>query len=61
MDEEALEQVPQCLLGFSLLIIIPPSLHTHISPSSEVSNTPDQAAHYHILKHPQSLSLRLHL
>jgi hypothetical protein len=36
-------------LGFSLQIIIPPLLHTHLSPLAEVGDSTDQAAHYHIL------------
>jgi hypothetical protein len=27
--------------------IIPPLLHTHLSPPHELCNSPDQAAHYH--------------
>jgi hypothetical protein len=30
-----------------LLVTIPPLLHTHLSPPHEVSDSPDQAAHYH--------------
>jgi hypothetical protein len=33
--------------GFTLLIIIPPQLHTYLSPPHEVCNTTDQAAQYH--------------
>jgi hypothetical protein len=43
VDEEALEQ------GFPPLIIIPPLLHTHLSPPHEVCDSPDQAEHYHTL------------
>jgi hypothetical protein len=35
--------------GAPLLIIIPPLLHTHLSPPYEVCDSPDQAAHYHTL------------
>jgi hypothetical protein len=35
--------------SFTLLIIIPPLLHTHLSLLLEVFDSPDQAAHYHIL------------
>jgi hypothetical protein len=48
---------PPSLFGFSLLITIPPLLHTHISPPPEVRDDPNQAAHYHILG---LLSLGLH-
>jgi hypothetical protein len=34
---------------FPLLIIIPPLLHTHLSPPHEVCDSPDQEAHYHTL------------
>jgi hypothetical protein len=37
------------LFAFLLLIIILPLLHTHLSPPSEVCDSPDHAAHYHIL------------
>jgi hypothetical protein len=35
--------------GLPPLILIPPLLHTHLSPPPEVCDSPDQAAHYHIL------------
>jgi hypothetical protein len=34
---------------FSPASIIPPLLHIHISPPHEVSDSPDQATHYHTL------------
>jgi hypothetical protein len=34
------------LFGVPLLIIIPSLLHTYLSPSHEVCDSPDQAAHY---------------
>jgi hypothetical protein len=34
---------------FSVLIIILSSLHTHLSPSYDVYDSRDQAAHYHTL------------
>jgi len=43
---------------FPLLIIIPPLLHTHLSPPSALRSNPDQTAHYHIFRLP---SLGLHL
>jgi hypothetical protein len=36
---------------FSLLIIIPPMLHTPLSPPPDMPLNPYQAAHYHILRH----------
>jgi hypothetical protein len=45
----ALEQFLYELLWFSLLIIIPPLLHTRVSLPHEVCDKSDQAAHYHIL------------
>lgn len=36
-------------LLFSLVIIIPPLFHTHLSVASTVCNSPDQAACCHIL------------
>jgi hypothetical protein len=36
-------------LVFLLLFIIPPLLHTHLSPLHEMCNSSDQAAHYHTL------------
>jgi hypothetical protein len=35
--------------GLSLLMIISPLLHSRLSPISEVCNTRDQEAHYHII------------
>jgi hypothetical protein len=35
--------------GFPLLINISPLLHTHLSPSYDMSDSPDQAAQYHAL------------
>jgi hypothetical protein len=37
--------------GSPLLIFIPPLLHTHLSPSHEVYDSPDQAAPYHTVDH----------
>jgi hypothetical protein len=34
---------------FPLLIIIPPLLHTHLLLPPEMCDSPDQAAHYHVL------------
>jgi hypothetical protein len=45
--EVALGQVFLQLLGFPLLIIIPPWLHTQLSPHHKMYDNPDQAAHYH--------------
>ena len=45
-------------LRFPLLIIIPPILHTHLSPPSALRASPDQTAHYHIFCLP---ILSLHL
>jgi len=45
-------------LRFPLLIIIPTFLHSHLSPPSALSSSPDQTAHYHIFGPP---SLGLHL
>lgn len=36
-------------LGLPLLVAILPLLHTHLSPSHEVCNSPDQAANFHTL------------
>jgi hypothetical protein len=36
-------------IGFSVLIIILPLLHTDLSPRPEVCDSPDQAAHSHNL------------
>jgi hypothetical protein len=49
VDEVTLEQVFLRVLWFPLIIIIPPLLHTHLSPPHEVCDSPDQAAHYHTL------------
>jgi hypothetical protein len=35
--------------GFPLLITNSPLLHTHVSLSNDVCDSPDQVAHYHIL------------
>jgi hypothetical protein len=35
--------------NFPPLIIIPPLLHTHLSPLFEACDSPDQAAQHHIL------------
>jgi hypothetical protein len=37
------------VLRFSPVSIIPPLLHTHLSPPHEVCDSSDQAAHYHAL------------
>jgi hypothetical protein len=37
------------ITGFSPVNIIPPLLHTHLSPPHEVCDSPDQASHYHTL------------
>jgi hypothetical protein len=34
-------------LGFTLLIIIQPLFHIHLSPPPEMYDRPEQAAHYH--------------
>jgi hypothetical protein len=49
VDEVVLQEVFLRVLQFFLLIIIPPLLRTHLSPSHEVGDSPDQAAHYHTL------------
>jgi hypothetical protein len=36
-------------VGFPLLIIAASFTHTHLTPLSDVWDSPDQAAHYHIL------------
>jgi hypothetical protein len=36
-------------LSFLLKTIIPPLLHTHLSPPQEECDSPDQATHYHTL------------
>jgi hypothetical protein len=51
MDKVALRQVFLQVLWFNTVNIIPPLLHTHLSPPYEVCNSPDQAAHYHTLGH----------
>jgi hypothetical protein len=43
-------------IGFTLLIIVLPFLHTHLSPPHEVCDNPDQAAHYHTLGHKEGVS-----
>jgi hypothetical protein len=48
-DNMALEQVSPSSFGIPLLVIIPPLLHTHLSPLPEVFDSPDHAAEYHIL------------
>jgi hypothetical protein len=47
VDKVALGQVFFQLLRFSPASIIPPLLHSHLSPPHEVCDSPDQAAHYH--------------
>jgi hypothetical protein len=42
---------PPDLFSFSLLIIILPLPHAHLSPPPEACYSPDQAAQYHILRH----------
>jgi hypothetical protein len=37
------------LFGFPLSNIIPPLLHTHLSPPHEMCDSPDQVAHNHKL------------
>jgi hypothetical protein len=47
VDKVALEPgLALSFFGFTLLIIIPPLLHTHSSPLPEVCHIPDKAAHY---------------
>jgi hypothetical protein len=41
--------LPPDLLGLPLVIAIIPLIHTHLSQLSEACDTPNQAAHYHIL------------
>jgi hypothetical protein len=50
VDRATLEQVffPS-FFGFLLSVIIPPLLHTNISTPHVLCDSPDQAAHYHIL------------
>jgi hypothetical protein len=45
MDKVELGQV----FWFSPVSVIPPLLHTHLSPPREVCDSPDQAARYHTL------------
>jgi hypothetical protein len=45
----ALGQVFLRVFRFSPASIIPPLLHIHLSPSHEVCDSSDQAAHYHHL------------
>jgi hypothetical protein len=49
LNEVALEQVSLRVLQFPPLIIIPPLLHTHLSPPHAVCDSPDQAAYHHTL------------
>jgi hypothetical protein len=50
VDKVSLEQIfLLSFVGFPLLSIIPPLAHTHVSPPPEVWDSPEQAAHYHIL------------
>jgi hypothetical protein len=44
-----LEQGFLHFIGFSLLIVMSPLFTIDLSPPHEVCNSPDQAAHYHIL------------
>jgi hypothetical protein len=47
VDKVALGQGFLRVLPFSLVIILSPLLHTHLSPPHEVCGSPDHAAHYH--------------
>jgi hypothetical protein len=58
VNEVALKQVFLRVLQFFLLIIIPPLLHTLLSPPREVCYSSDEAAHY---RTPGSKSLTRHL
>jgi hypothetical protein len=49
MNEDSTGARPSSFFLFSLLIIIPPLLHTPLSPPPEMWDIPEQAAHYHIL------------
>jgi hypothetical protein len=49
VDEMALKQDLSDFLRFFLLINIPPLPYNHLPPTTEVFDTSDQAAHYHIL------------
>jgi hypothetical protein len=47
VDKVALAQVFLRVLQFCPASIIPPLLHTHMSPPHEVCDSSDQAAYYH--------------
>jgi hypothetical protein len=49
MDKVELGQVFLRVFRFSPVSVIPPLLHTHLSPPREVCDSPDQAARYHTL------------
>jgi hypothetical protein len=50
VEEISLEQgFGLIFFGFPLRINIPPLFHTHLSPSPEVYDIPEQAAQYHFL------------
>jgi hypothetical protein len=49
VDKVALGQAFLRDLRFSPVNIIPPLLHTHLSPPHQVCDSPDQAARYHTL------------
>lgn len=49
VHEVALEQVFSRFFDFPLQIIIPPLLHSHLSPPHEVDVSPEQAACYYTL------------
>jgi hypothetical protein len=49
MDKMVLEQAYSNFFGFTLFIIIPPLFHTHKSPLTEVYDSSDKTAQYHIL------------
>jgi hypothetical protein len=49
VDKVALGQVFLRVLRFYPANIIPPLLHIHLSPPHEVSDSSEQAAHYHHL------------
>jgi hypothetical protein len=54
--------VRQVFLQVSPVSIIPPSLHTHLSPPLEVCDSTDQTAHYHALGSKlRALSVTRHL
>jgi hypothetical protein len=50
VDKAAVGQVFLRVLRFSHANIIPPLLHTHLSPPHEVCDSSDQAAHCHHLR-----------